>query len=149
MTDGLPQPSARTLLSNQRLSNRHQGLTVVLTGATGFIGRHLSSHLIQDPRVAQVHCLAIRLDASRKPRHLAIESEKIIEYASDLSNLSLGLSDSQLIFLADHAHAIIHNGADVSLLKTYPSLRRANSVSWPSRAACPCTTYLPRPWPRS
>ncbi|RWA13463.1 hypothetical protein EKO27_g1633 [Xylaria grammica] len=129
MIDGLPHPIPTSLLPNHRLTNRNKGLTVVLTGATGFIGRHLLSHLIQNPSVAQVHCLAIRPDASGKPRHLPIRSDKVVEYVGDLSALSLGLLDFQFASIAEHADFIIHNGADVSLLKTYQSLRRANVVS--------------------
>ncbi|TVY90824.1 Fusarin C synthetase [Lachnellula willkommii] len=134
MADGLPQPKPIPSPSNQRLLNGNGGLIVVLTGATGFIGRHLLSHLTQDPRVAQIHCLAMRPDASGKPRHVSVKSEKVIEYVGDLSTLNLGLSNSHFASLTEHAHVIIHNGADVSLLKTYQSLRRANVVS--TRTLC-------------
>ncbi|KAI0430586.1 hybrid PKS-NRPS PsoA [Xylaria sp. FL1042] len=127
--DGLPQPSPKFSMFNQGLSNGNGGLTIVLTGATGFVGRHLLSRLVQDPRVARIHCLSIRPDDSGKPRHVPVKSEKIIEHVGDLSTLSLGLSDSEFTSLVEHAHAIIHNGADVSLLKTYRSLRRANVLS--------------------
>ncbi|KAI3334672.1 hybrid PKS-NRPS PsoA [Ustulina deusta] len=127
--DGLPQSSPRASMFNQKLLNGKGGLTIVLTGATGFIGRHLLSRLIQDPRVARVHCLSIRPDGSGKPRRISLKSKKIIEHIGDLSTLSLGLSDSEFVSLAESAHAIIHNGADVSLLKTYRSLRRANVLS--------------------
>ncbi|KAI1279073.1 hybrid PKS-NRPS PsoA [Xylaria sp. FL0933] len=129
MIDGLPQPSAESSIFNKGLLNGKGGLTIVLTGATGFIGRHLLSRLAQDPRVSRIHCLAIRPDDSGKPRHVSVKSEKIIEHTGDLSTLSLGLSDSEFTSLAEHADAIIHNGADVSLLKTYRSLRRANVLS--------------------
>ena len=138
MADGLPQPRSISSLPDQRLLDGGGGLIIILTGATGFIGRHLLSHLIKDSRVAQVHCLAIRPDASGRPRNVSVKSNKIIEYMGDLSTLSLGLSDSQFASLADRAHVIIHNGADVSLLKTYQSLRRANVVS--TRTLCEMAT---------
>ncbi|KAI0595287.1 hybrid PKS-NRPS PsoA [Biscogniauxia sp. FL1348] len=134
MADGLPQPNSIPVPSSQKLLNGNKGFIVVLTGATGFIGRHLLTQLIRDPRVAQVHCLAIRADTSGKARHVSIQSDKVVEYAGDLSLLSFGLSDSQFASLAERAHVIIHNGADVSLLKTYQSLRRANVVS--TRTLC-------------
>ncbi|GAB1312359.1 Acetyl-CoA synthetase-like protein [Madurella fahalii] len=134
MADGLPQPKLIPWPSHPRLLNGNGGLTVVLTGATGFIGRHLLSHLIQEPRVAQVHCLAIQPDESGKPRHVSVRSDKVIEYSGDLSTLGLGLPDSQFAALSERAHVIIHNGSDVSLLKTYQSLRRANVVS--TRTLC-------------
>ncbi|KAM0172095.1 hypothetical protein ACHAPC_010861 [Botrytis cinerea] len=68
-------------------------------------------------------------DASGKPRHVAVDSDKIVEYTGDLCEFNLGLSDAQFVFLSEYSHIIIHNGADVSLLKTYQSLRRANVIS--------------------
>ncbi|KAI9649989.1 hypothetical protein NHQ30_000002 [Ciborinia camelliae] len=134
MVHGLPQPKIIPSLLNQRLSKGNEGIIVVLTGATGFIGRNILSHLVQNPKVAKVHCLSMRPDAFGKPRHVSIKSNKIFEYVGDLSNLNHGLLDSQFAFLAQHAHVIIHNGADVSRLKTYQSLRRANVLS--TRTLC-------------
>ncbi|KAK6066342.1 beta-ketoacyl synthase domain-containing protein [Seiridium cupressi] len=134
MADGLPQPNSISSLHNQKHLKDQEGLIVVLTGATGFIGSHLLSHLVQDPKVAQVHCIAMRPDSSGKPRHVSVQSNKVVEYVGDLSTLSLGLDEAQFAFLAEHANAIIHNGADVSLLKTYQSLRRANVIS--TRTLC-------------
>ncbi|KAI1383554.1 hybrid PKS-NRPS PsoA [Hypoxylon trugodes] len=134
LTDGLPQTTITTSPYDARSLTGNGGLVVVLTGATGFVGRHLLSRLVQEPRVAQVHCLAMRPDASGKPRHVSVKSDKITEYVGDLSTFSLGLSDPQFAFLTEYAHIIIHNGADVSLLKTYQSLRRANVVS--TRTLC-------------
>ena len=131
---GLPQPKLLHLPSRQRLLNGDKGLVVVLTGATRFVGRHLLSHLVQDPRVVQVHCLTMRPNSCGNPRHVSVKSDKVAEYGGDLSNLSLNLLDSQFAFLTENADVIIHNGADVSLLKTYQSLRRANVVS--TRTLC-------------
>ncbi|KAL7619777.1 hypothetical protein AAE478_010319 [Parahypoxylon ruwenzoriense] len=134
MSDGLSQIRHIPSSYNQRPSDGNGGLVVVLTGSTGFIGRHLLLNLVQDPRVAEVHCLAMRPNASGKPRHVSIKSDKVIEYVGDLSTISLGLLDSQFASLTEQAHVIIHNGADVSLLKTYQSLRRTNVVS--TRTLC-------------
>ncbi|KAK3326511.1 hybrid PKS-NRPS PsoA [Apodospora peruviana] len=136
MSDGLAQPKSiiHRAQAHSRMSKRKdggRGLRVILTGATGFIGRHLLSRLVQDGRVAQVHCLAIRPEeATGKPRHVSVKSNKIVEYPGDLSSIGLGLSESQIKALTEQLpDVIIHNGADVSLLKTYQSLRRANVVS--------------------
>jgi amino acid adenylation domain-containing protein/thioester reductase-like protein len=128
LIDGLEQPRPVQALSKQK------GLIVVLTGATGFIGHHLLSRLVEDPRVALVHCISIRPNANGEARHVAVQSPKVIEYVGDLSALSLGLSDTQIASLTEEVDVIIHNGADVSLLKTYQSLRRANVVS--TRTLC-------------
>jgi acyl carrier protein/NAD dependent epimerase/dehydratase family enzyme len=128
LSDGLGQPRATLAPPNQ------EELIVVLTGATGFIGRNLLSQLVQDPRVARVHCISIRPDANGEAQHVTIHNPKVIEYVGDLSALDLGLSDAQVACLIEVGDFIIHNGADVSLLKTYQSLRRANVVS--TRTLC-------------
>ncbi|KFH44047.1 Nonribosomal peptide synthetase-like protein [Hapsidospora chrysogenum ATCC 11550] len=136
LMDGLPQPNPASSSPSQRSAADSQpnGLIVVLTGATGFIGRHLLSALTQDARIAQVHCIAIRPDKHGNPRHVSVKSGKIREYTGQLTDLSLGLSDDEMAWLAENADAIIHNGAEVSLLKSYPTLRRANVVS--TRTLC-------------
>ncbi|KAM7188572.1 hypothetical protein V8F33_010537 [Rhypophila sp. PSN 637] len=142
LADGLPEPLPKGHVTNGNNINQgsvtvpKKGLNVVLTGATGFIGRHMLSRLVQDDRVSSVHCLAIRLDPSTgQPRHVSIKSDKMVEYSGDLSQPKLGLSDEQFRNLTDHlADVIIHNGADVSLLKTYSSLRQPNVVS--TRTLC-------------
>lgn len=136
LVDGLRRPHSAPYL--KKPFNGSRGLIVVLTGATGFIGKHLLSYLVQDPRVAQVHCLAIRPNETGKQRHVSVKSDKIVEYTGDLSTVNLELSDSEYTFLTEKADCIIHNGADVSLLKTYQSLRRANVLS--TRTLCQMAT---------
>ncbi|TGJ82343.1 hypothetical protein E0Z10_g6410 [Xylaria hypoxylon] len=129
MIDGLPQSRSNLLISHKGPADDTKGLMIVLTGATGFIGKHLLWHLVQHPRVAQVHCIAIRPNNDGGPRRLPLQHEKIFEYTGDLSDINLGLSGTDFASLVEHADAIIHNGADVSLLKTYSSLRRTNVMS--------------------
>lgn len=136
LLDGLHVPYSNP--SPNKYSNGDGGLIVVLTGATGFIGRHLLSRLVEDPRVAQIHCIAIRPDTTGTRRHVSVKSDKIVEYTGDLSALDLGLSGSESTFLMNNAHCVIHNGADVSLLKTYHTLRRANVLS--TRTLCQMAT---------
>ncbi|KAJ8121483.1 hypothetical protein ONZ43_g2074 [Nemania bipapillata] len=67
LTDGLPQPRPKARLTHGKLPNGSEGLNILLTGATGFIGRHLLRHLVQHPKVARVHCIATRPNLSEKP----------------------------------------------------------------------------------
>ncbi|KAF2098822.1 polyketide synthase [Rhizodiscina lignyota] len=105
------------------------GLCVVLTGATGFLGRHILDCLVRDKRVGEVHCISIRSNAKGEPRHVAVTSPKVIEYTGDLADRNLGLSNSELEQLTTRADVFIHNGADVSFMKTYRSLRRPNVLA--------------------
>ncbi|XXH02496.1 hypothetical protein Hte_008872 [Hypoxylon texense] len=128
LTHQLPQPQAT------RRPESRSSLIVALTGATGFLGTHVLQHLVDSGEVAEVHCLAIRRDDQGSPRHVRIRSSKVLEYPGDLNNPLLGLSAADFQSLIDRVDLVIHNGADVSFLKTYHSLRRANVVS--TRTLC-------------
>ncbi|KAL8999563.1 MAG: hypothetical protein Q9169_001652 [Polycauliona sp. 2 TL-2023] len=120
------------------LTNGHQtrprntnGISVLLTGATGFLGTAILRQLVQHPRVAQIHCAAIRPHGpdKKKPRTLGINSPKIIHHTGDLAQPNFGMSTTQFETLADDIDIIIHNGAEVSHMKNYRSLRSANFIS--------------------
>ena len=98
---------------------------VVLTGATGFLGKELLRRLLDSSAVQVIHCIAVR-----DPDKLsAFDSPKLRIYRGDLRSPICGLSqeDGESIFA--QADVIIHNGADVSFLKSYQSLRSANVTS--------------------
>ncbi|KAL7916863.1 beta-ketoacyl synthase domain-containing protein [Trichoderma velutinum] len=126
LCDGL---TPQSYLSSAKASATKSGLSVILTGATGFLGRHILQYLVNDERVGEIHCVAIRPGVGGEPRHVDMSSAKIIEYAGDLGDRNLGLSSLQLNDLVARADVIVHNGADVSFMKTYRSLRRPNVLS--------------------
>lgn len=118
-------PAATSIGSNHKLAGGSpDGKVVVLTGATGFLGRHILQRLVSDNTVKEVHCIAIR-DTS-KP---LVDSPKVITYPGDLRDPLLGLSDDDARRVFCRASAIIHNGADVSFLRSYWTLRAANVLS--------------------
>lgn len=96
--------------------------SVVLTGATGFIGKEIVRQLIDDDRVQEINCIAVR-----KPQVSPIFNDpKVHVYSGDLGASQLGLSDSDAASIFGRADVIIHNGADVSFMKTYQSLKLTN-----------------------
>ncbi|KAL7916739.1 putative PKS-NRPS protein [Trichoderma velutinum] len=99
-------------------------LEVLLTGATGFLGSSILRQLVADERVYKVHCVALR-----GIHPLAVKSPKIIQYTGDLSQKMLGLSETEFSTLSSSVHRIIHNGATVSFLQSYSSLRAPNFES--------------------
>ncbi|EHK49839.1 polyketide synthase [Trichoderma atroviride IMI 206040] len=125
LCDGLSRSS---FTKSTNVSSK-SGLSVVLTGATGFLGRNILKCLVNDDRVSEIHCIAIRPDVNGLPRHVDVSSSKIIEYSGDLAEHDLGLSPEQLESIVSCANVMIHNGADVSFMKTYQSLRRSNVLS--------------------
>lgn len=96
---------------------------VVLTGATGQLGRALLDSLIADPFVDHVHCIGVR-NAQDRPDMAALD--KVTMHEGDLVLPDLGLSADDAAAVFGAADAVIHNGADMSYLKTYASLRAAN-----------------------
>ncbi|KAH7024908.1 uncharacterized protein B0I36DRAFT_416764 [Microdochium trichocladiopsis] len=100
---------------------------VLLTGATGFLGSALLSRLAADPRVSRIHCVAVRGDPSRLTSLLPPSSiSKIIPYEGDLSLPRLGMTTSEVASMMADIDVVIHNGATVSHLKSYQTLKAAN-----------------------
>ncbi|GFG06092.1 nonribosomal peptide synthetase 14 [Aspergillus udagawae] len=128
-TPGEPERQAAESASPARLRPSDGKMEVCLTGSTGFLGSALLRHLVADPRVSRIHCVAVRSSDPARPRSLAVASDKIVVYAGDLTAPRLGLDPDTWDVLGEQVDAIIHNGADVSFLKTYHSLRKANVQS--------------------
>ncbi|RDL31028.1 Nonribosomal peptide synthetase 14 [Venustampulla echinocandica] len=114
---------------HERSNGNSKGISVLLTGATGFLGGGILRQLVELPDVAHVHCAAIRADNQGDSRPLSIESPKIIRHLGDLALPNLGMSQSEISDLLKGIDVIIHNGAEVSHMKHYRSLRATNFLS--------------------
>ncbi|GME45600.1 hypothetical protein DL768_008056 [Neofusicoccum parvum] len=98
---------------------------IVLTGATGFLGKHILQQLLEDDEVLRVHCIALR-----NPSQLAhLHSDRIHLHEGNLTLPRLGLTASAATQIFSEATDIIHNAADVSFMKTYHSLKPSNLTS--------------------
>ncbi|KAL1875163.1 putative Hybrid PKS-NRPS biosynthetic cluster [Diaporthe australafricana] len=104
---------------------RSDGLSIVLAGASGYLGRNLLARLIDAPEVSQVHCLA-RDVTSPSLLSLADCSSKVTLATADLSQPNLGLSPEKYASLAEKAHIIINCAANRSFWDGYESLRQVN-----------------------
>ncbi|KAK5996028.1 Polyketide synthase-nonribosomal peptide synthetase phmA [Cladobotryum mycophilum] len=106
---------------------KDQGLpykTVVITGATGFLGKALLRQMLQDTHIDKIHAIALRRRRSDLP---AIFSDpKVHLHIGDLNAPRLGLSESVAREIFAETDAVIHNGADVSFMKTYRTLAKTN-----------------------
>ncbi|KAE8132769.1 male sterility protein-domain-containing protein [Aspergillus pseudotamarii] len=97
---------------------------MIITGASGFLGKQVLQGLVLSSTVSEVHCIAVRSQTSMEKLE-AIGSPKIIVHTGDLALLRLGLDITTARSLASKA-IIVHNGADVSFLKSYSSLKKTN-----------------------
>ncbi|KAE8132029.1 hypothetical protein BDV38DRAFT_297328 [Aspergillus pseudotamarii] len=116
-------PSWANILPSVPVSRANDNLTIVLTGATGYIGRHLLSSLIEDARVSKVICLV------RDVTKLAIDSEKVKAIECNFQKAKLGLSSDTLNNLSDNADIVVHCAANRSFWDDYQALRAVNFLS--------------------
>ena len=96
-----------------------QRFSVLLTGSTGFLGKKILKQLVRNQNVVKIYAVAVR-----KP--VGEASSKVESFKGDLTLPLLGLEEKDAIRIFSEATAIIHNGADVSFMKTYQSLKAAN-----------------------
>ncbi len=126
--------------------------TVLLTGATGFLGAHLVEAL--RGRGLRVVCLvrspdsasaAARLAAALAARAIpiAVDGDRVRVVVADLAAPELGLTATARAGLAASVDAIVHAGATVSWLASYPALRAPNVLGTVALLALAARRGLP------
>ncbi|PGH21386.1 hypothetical protein AJ80_03303 [Polytolypa hystricis UAMH7299] len=106
-------------------TDQQKAKTVLVTGATGFIAKHILPQLDANPDVGTIHCVAVRDKPAEGPRKL-ISSAKIVSHSGDLSAPLLGLSEDEFRTLATEVDVILHMGAVRSFWDNYHALRPSN-----------------------
>ncbi|CAH0057103.1 unnamed protein product [Clonostachys solani] len=117
-------------------------LTVLLTGATGYIGTQILRQLLEHRQVSSVITIARGVsddDARNRVVDSAVKAlwwtdfhqEKLAVWPGDLSLSRLGLGDTQWATMSDGSSIdiIIHNGAVVHWGKSYEELKATNVTS--------------------
>ncbi|BCS29676.1 putative hybrid PKS-NRPS biosynthetic cluster [Aspergillus puulaauensis] len=107
---------------------KRSGITVVLTGVTGVLGREILQLLVADQKVAHIHAVAVRSRVGSK-RTLPAPSPKLELHDGDLCSPQLGLDAAVFALLAATADVVIHNGANRSVWDEYQVVREANVAS--------------------
>jgi nonribosomal peptide synthetase MxcG len=113
--------------------------TVLLTGATGFVGPHLLAELLSATD-AEIVCpvrAASPAEATDRIRQalaaqeipLPADAERITAVPADLARPELGLGAARFAELGETCDVIVHNAATVSIMREYASLRAANTES--------------------
>ncbi|RYO86086.1 hypothetical protein DL764_009059 [Monosporascus ibericus] len=97
-------------------------LSVMVTGATGFLGRKLVDALTASDRIGEIHSVAARSATNSKSR-------KLKTYTGDLASPRLGLSKADFAALSATVDVIVHAGVARSLVDSYQLLRGANFES--------------------
>lgn len=100
--------------------NRGTPAEVLLTGATGRLGREILNHLVDCASISVIHCIAVRCPEKLSPH------KKIIIYQGDLSKSRLGMSESEEATVLERCQAILHCGAIVSFVQNYETMRSVN-----------------------
>lgn len=102
--------------------HRSDKLRVLMTGATGNLGRYILPRLVQDDRVGQVVCI-IRSES----RGLLFSSSPIISVIEgDLSLPNLGLTETDFTGLAQATDVVLHCAANRNFWDGYEVLRPVN-----------------------
>jgi nonribosomal peptide synthetase DhbF len=109
---------------------------IFLTGATGFVGSHLLSTLIQETdahiachvRAADRQSAEARLRRALDKRKLSAcwDEHRIEVLTGNLGHPALGLDDRGIRIVRDECEAIYHCGANVEFLHHYAALKPAN-----------------------
>ncbi|MDT0485635.1 amino acid adenylation domain-containing protein [Streptomyces doebereineriae] len=113
--------------------------TVLLTGATGFVGPHLLAELLlaTDAEIVCPVRAATPAEAADRIRQalaaqqirLPAGAERITAVPADLARPHFGLGPDRFAELAETCEVIVHNAAMVSIMREYGSLRAANTES--------------------
>ncbi|MFC4126380.1 non-ribosomal peptide synthetase [Nocardia rhizosphaerae] len=137
-----PDPAADTVLdpavdpAGCAPGRQGEPATVLLTGATGFLGSFLLRELLRQTG-ATVYCLVRATDAAgavdrvlatAASYHLDLRPylSRIVGVPGDLAQPRLGLEPARFAELATEIDAIYHNGALVNHLEPYARMREAN-----------------------
>lgn len=129
------RPRFATAVPPMRIRNAH---TILLTGATGFLGAHLLATLL-DETEARILCLVrdrgkgernatkrLLDNLTRYELDTARAADRIEVVEGDLARPYLGLTRTAFDTLATDVDAIVHGGAQVDWIRGYEALRDAN-----------------------
>ena len=110
----------------RKLDKTRNNLAVLVTGSTGYLGRHLVPRLVADARISKIYCVAIRDSDTPLEQRIPVQSEKVFTSRGDLTLPYLGLTQRDYSAIAHDVDLIIHSGANRSFWDNYETLRATN-----------------------
>ncbi|KAI1414159.1 putative equisetin synthetase [Hypoxylon sp. FL1857] len=120
------EESIHKTAQNASTSSPHRSdkLRVLMTGATGNLGRYILPRLVQDDRIGQVICIV--RGSSQLNNALFSSSSKISVIESDLALPNLGLSETEFTRIGQNIDVILHCAANRNFWDAYEILRPVN-----------------------
>lgn len=116
-----------------------EGLNILMTGTTGFLGKHVLNTLAADSRVAKIHCVAVR----DKPSRDAPSGPKLVVHPGDMSEPFLGMDEDDYNELTEEIDLIVHSGANRSFFDYFQLLKGSNYTSTRSLVRLAATRKIP------
>ncbi|KAK2848537.1 NRPS [Arthroderma sp. PD_2] len=108
---------------------KQKDIVVMMTGATGVLGRNMLARLASDDRISKVYVVAVRPQGISTITRIPDHSDKITVKHGDLDKAYLGLSEKEATVLAGEVDIILHFGANRSFWDSYYHLRSTNVSS--------------------
>ena len=111
---------------------------VLLTGATGFIGRFFLCELLRQCSALKVHCVVraddaahgfVRIRAAMRQAEIWDDSfeSRIVVAVGDVANARFNLPPGQFDDLCRRIDAVYHLAADISVQASYQDIRKVNT----------------------
>ena len=126
----LPRPSMNSFGEIDTHQNKPvkagNNFAVLVTGSTGYLGRHLLPRLVADARISKIYCVAIRKSDTSFEKRIPLQSKKIFARRGDLTLPQFGLTQRDYTAIAHDVDFIIHSGANRSFWDNYEALRATN-----------------------
>ncbi|PGH17239.1 hypothetical protein AJ80_04881 [Polytolypa hystricis UAMH7299] len=123
----LPTQAQDTFVSLK--PTRQTDLAVMLTGASGVLGRNMLANLVSDQRISKIYAVAVRAQGNSMFETINDPEGKVIIKEGDLDQPLLGLSKKEAETLSNEVDAILHFGANRSFWDSYYQLRSTNVSS--------------------